>query len=299
MTGFIKYLDDNCNYNSNPFLVNAVKASLSKSSTRSSRRDSENARLLHKEDTHSGPLHNFDHIASAFEKYDLAELSKDLKPLLNRNDRHLRQQSLRDHIRRGELFLTTDGELKKPTVVEASSPKRRDVFERLTDHRFYTGIHRERFDENGRGRGMAGRENLYLFDGNTESFSRVHEVYSSVLPRVRPPVVTKAPIRKFGLQVPTPKLMWLYRNGDKHHDGKPFYLRPFIKSMQVLHVEIGKELTLIAGPVRKIYDQNLRHVTRLEDIVDGAKYLCTSGESPAPADKLEKFMSEWVIQKMF
>ncbi|BAM42262.1 tubulin polymerization-promoting protein [Theileria orientalis strain Shintoku] len=243
MTGFIKYLEDNCNYSSNPFLVNAVDASLNKSSarsSRSSRRDPEHARLLYKEDTHSGPAHNFDHVASALAKYDLAAVSKDLKPLLNADDGRLRQQSLRERLRRGELFLTTDGLPSGPNAFEASSPKRRDVFERLTDHRFYTGIHRERFDENGRGRGMAGRENLYLFDGSTESFSRVHEVYSSALPRARPPVSSRVPVRKFGLQVSAPKLMWLYRNGDKHHDGLPFYLRPFIKSMQVLHVEIGK-----------------------------------------------------------
>ncbi|XP_952938.1 uncharacterized protein TA07545 [Theileria annulata] len=179
--------------------------------------------------------------------------------------------------------------------------KERCVFERLTDHRFFTGSHRERFDENGRGRGLAGRENLYFFDGNTESYSRVHEVYSSVLPRQRRPMVppNTLGVKKFGVQIEPPKLVWLYRNGDKHHDGVSFYIRPYIRTMKTLLIEIGKELTLIAGPVRKIYDQNLRPVTQLDDFVDGAKYLCTSGEPPASPEKLEKFMSEWVIQKLF
>jgi len=32
------------------------------------------------------------------------------------------------------------------------------VFERLTDTRGYTGTHKERFDENGNGLGLAGRD---------------------------------------------------------------------------------------------------------------------------------------------
>ncbi|CDR95172.1 hypothetical protein, conserved [Babesia bigemina] len=180
------------------------------------------------------------------------------------------------------------------------NPRPRDVFERLTDHRFFTGIHRERFDENGNGRGLAGREDVFLYDGNTESASRVHEVYSTVM---RPPHERVLPrgtlgVQKYGVQIATPKLMWLYRNGDKFHDGTAFYVRPFIKNMDVLLFNMGKELTLIAGPIRRLYDQNLRQVTSVDEIVDGAKYLCTSGEPPAPAHRLRKFMSEWVVQRL-
>ncbi|AFZ81126.1 hypothetical protein BEWA_005340 [Theileria equi strain WA] len=176
----------------------------------------------------------------------------------------------------------------------------RSVFERLTDPKYYTGIHRQRFDENGNGRGLAGRENIYLFDGNTESYSRVHEVYSSVL---RKPKTTLTPgilgTQKFGVQIATPKLMWIYRNGDKFHNGIPFYVRPFIKNMDTLFYEISKELTLIAGPIRRIYDQNLKRIRDINEIIDGAKYLCTSGEPPTSKDRLEKFMSEWVIQRIY
>lgn len=48
---------------------------------------------------------------------------------------------------------------------------------------FEKGAHRERFDEFGNGRGLAGREYLYAHDGMTESPSRNHEVYSSVVRR--------------------------------------------------------------------------------------------------------------------
>ncbi|PHJ23653.1 doublecortin [Cystoisospora suis] len=186
---------------------------------------------------------------------------------------------------------------------------RRNVFERLTDSAYYTGSHRERFDEFGNGRGIAGREYLYAHDGLTESPSRSHEVYSSVVKKpfrpplraARKPVVTPGTlgVQRFGVQVAAPRLLWLYRNGDKHDDGTPFFVRPYIKSMEALYQQITKEITPIAGPVRRLLDQNFRVITDLEDIVDGAKYLCTSGEPPAPYDRLEKFLSEWVVQKSY
>lgn len=45
------------------------------------------------------------------------------------------------------------------------------------------GAHRERFDEFGNGRGLAGREYVYVNDGMTESPSRCHEVFSSAIRR--------------------------------------------------------------------------------------------------------------------
>ncbi|EPR63093.1 doublecortin [Toxoplasma gondii TgCatPRC2] len=187
----------------------------------------------------------------------------------------------------------------RPCLPAKKATGHKNVFERLTDTAYYTGSHRERFDEFGNGRGIAGREYLYAYDGLTESPSRCHEVYSSVIKRPRKPVVTPGTlgIQRFGVQIPAPRLMWLYRNGDKHDDGTPFFVRPYIKSMESLYQQITKEITPIAGPVRRIFDQNFRVITDLDDIVDGAKYLCTSGEPPAAYDRLEKFLSEWVIQK--
>ncbi|XP_053992704.1 doublecortin domain-containing protein-like isoform X2 [Hylaeus volcanicus] len=173
----------------------------------------------------------------------------------------------------------------------------RNVWERLTDYQLYTGIHKERFDEFGNGRGLAGREYVYLHDGMTESPSRTHEVFSSSIRYPRQPVVEPGMlgIQRFGVQTITPKLMWLYRNGDKHHAGSPYFLKSHVKTMQFFYQEATKVVEPIAGPVRKIYDQNLNVVSRLEDIIEGGKYLCSSGELPANTNRLEKFLSEWVI----
>jgi len=174
-----------------------------------------------------------------------------------------------------------------------------NVFQRLTDPAHFTGCHRERFDEFGNGRGLAGREYVFIYDGLTESPSRTHEVYSTVVKKPRQPVVKSGTIgiQRYGVQTISPKLMWLYRNGDKHHDGVPFFVRKHIGTMEALYQEATKAVTPICGPLRKIYDQNLRQVQHLEDIVDGGKYLCCSGEPPTTPDRLYKFMSCWIMQR--
>jgi len=174
-----------------------------------------------------------------------------------------------------------------------------DVFHRLTNPAHFTGCHRERFDEFGNGRGLAGREYVYIYDGLTESPSRTHEVYSSVIRRPKKPIVQPGTIgmQRFGVQNVTPRLMWLYRNGDKHHEGVPFFVRKHIATMEALYQEATKVVVPICGPIRKLYDQNLRQVCHLEDIVDGGKYLCCSGEPPTTADRLERFISNWVLQR--
>jgi hypothetical protein len=60
---------------------------------------------------------------------------------------------------------------KKRAVLNERQRKRKDafagrpIFERLTDHKMYTGTHKHRFDEYGRGRGARGRDRLYKMNG--------------------------------------------------------------------------------------------------------------------------------------
>lgn len=58
-----------------------------------------------------------------------------------------------------------------------------------------------------------------------------------------------------------------------------------------------QNLRLLGGPVRVLYDQGLKQINCVSEIADGAKYLCTSGEQPTSIDKLERFLSYWVVSK--
>ncbi|CRG97956.1 apicortin, putative [Plasmodium gallinaceum] len=177
--------------------------------------------------------------------------------------------------------------------------KYKNVFDRLTDTNFYTGIHKERFDELGNGRGKAGTTDIYIHDGWTQAKTRNHEIYSSDIKKSKKnPVVTPGTlgIQKYGIQIASPKNIWIFRNGDKHHNGILFLVKPHINNLKTLFFEITKVLSPTIGPIRKIYDQNFRLVRSVEHLVEGAKYLCTSGDPPAPIDRLQLFLSKWVIQ---
>ncbi|XP_041036832.1 tubulin polymerization-promoting protein family member 3-like [Carcharodon carcharias] len=54
---------------------------------------------------------------------------------------------------------------KEPTLVGITKAAKAGAVDRLTDTSKFTGSHKERFDQSGRGRGKAGRENLVEHTG--------------------------------------------------------------------------------------------------------------------------------------
>ncbi|EAZ51302.1 hypothetical protein [Cryptosporidium parvum Iowa II] len=165
------------------------------------------------------------------------------------------------------------------------------VFDRLLDPKLYTGMHKYRFDKDGNGLGKAGREYLFREDGYTESTKRKHEVVSSSIKRHSYANISSNDFLQKA------KVIWLYKNGDKYDKGTIYYVKPYIRNMTQLLNEINRNVRLLGGPVRALYDQGLKQINGVSEIVDGAKYLCTSGEQPTSIEKLEKFLSYWIINK--
>ncbi|KAH8582941.1 uncharacterized protein ELE39_002286 [Cryptosporidium sp. chipmunk genotype I] len=165
------------------------------------------------------------------------------------------------------------------------------VFDRLLDPKLYTGMHKYRFDKDGNGLGKAGREYLYREDGYTESTKRKHEVVSSSIKRHSYANISSSDFLQKA------KVIWLYKNGDKYDKGTIYYVKPYIRNMTQLLNEINRNVRLLGGPVRVLYDQGLKQINCVSEILDGAKYLCTSGEQPTSIEKLDKFLSYWIINK--
>ncbi|KAF7458849.1 doublecortin [Cryptosporidium felis] len=172
------------------------------------------------------------------------------------------------------------------TVPEESKSS---VFDRLLDPKLYTGMHKYRFDKDGNGLGKAGREYLFKEDGYTESTKRKHEVVSSPIKRHSYANITNSDFLQKA------KVIWLYKNGDKYDKGTIYYVKPYIRNMTQLLNEINRNVRLLGGPVRVLYDQSLKQINGVTEIIDGAKYLCTSGEQPATIERLERFLSYWII----
>jgi len=165
-----------------------------------------------------------------------------------------------------------------------TTAKANDIVARLTDTSKYTGAHKHRFDEEGKGRGLAGRVNLVEFKGNTNT-----GIVESTVDKSKPkkPVV-QGPLgtQKFGTQATKAPTVTFFRNGDKHHKGE-IYTVKLVKTMEQLYDKASNLVKLPTGAVRKIYKAPGKvSVKSLDDLVDGGKYLCCGGEKPAPADQL-------------
>jgi len=87
---------------------------------------------------------------------------------------------------------------KSPTPGSSGTPKKKDksIFDKLTDPSLYTGSHKERFDENGKGKGLAGRDPTPKGDGYIGNGGAVianRPVRTNTEP---PPSNTEAPKKK-------------------------------------------------------------------------------------------------------
>jgi len=157
----------------------------------------------------------------------------------------------------------------------------RPVFDRLSDPVYFSGSSRERFDDTGRGRGLAGREYIYFYDGMTESAKRAHEVYST---NVRPPrkavKIQGLGAAKFGVQRPPVKLIYVYRNGDPFHEGDTFFVKHSIKNMKVLFKLLTAQLKMTGGAVKELYDQNFQKIHRLSELENEGRYVACEGNGP-------------------
>ncbi|KAJ3047531.1 hypothetical protein HK097_011456 [Rhizophlyctis rosea] len=159
------------------------------------------------------------------------------------------------------------------TSLEDLSPKAADVTARLTDPKGYTGTHKQRFDEEGNGRGLVGRHDIVTFDGSTSSLHRDHTVKSDTDLRGRvegekPIVHQKSKQDDIGY---TAKKIKLYEYAEKHEEGEDLVLNKTFPTMDTLRAHAAQLLP--AGKPKVILDQSLHEVQSLDQISDGGKYL--------------------------
>ncbi|KJP87172.1 hypothetical protein AK88_03219 [Plasmodium fragile] len=204
--------------------------------------------------------------------------------------------------------------LKLDTPKGKHKRRHENVFDRLTDANFYTGMHKHKFDtlrSRGAAKGTSQHFNLnHLLTRGADpteqhprticeqgTTKKTTTSWTMERKKCRRCVVTPGTLgmQKYGIQIARPKNIWLFRNGDEHHNGLLFLLKPHIHNWKSLLTEINKVLGPTIGPVRIIYNANFRQVQTVEGLNDGEKYLCTSGEPPARLDRLTRFLSPWVM----
>ncbi|GAW81380.1 apicortin [Plasmodium gonderi] len=228
---------------------------------------------------------------------------------------HVRNSDYSDenYLKSVKKYFSTSNEIIKmkhgPDLIPFKKKKLREqkahkktVFDRLTDANFYTGIHKQKFEKLN-SRIITRKETNCNFDPSNfvrkEKDANEHYACSTleknkcfIMPVVIPGTLG---MQKYGIQIARPKYIWLFRNGDKNHNGLLFLVKPYIHNWKSLLIEITKVLDPIMGPVRKIYNTNFSLVKTFAGLNDGEKYLCTSGEPPACIDRLDRFLSPWVM----
>ncbi|KAF4753513.1 hypothetical protein FOZ62_022837, partial [Perkinsus olseni] len=134
-----------------------------------------------------------------------------------------------------------------------------DIFNRLTDHRFFPVSSRGRFDPaTGHGLGLAQRD-IHDRTGRPVSPTRKH-----------PTLQWKRPA-----SFESARCLWIFRNGDGHDDGTRYYLKTNLGryTLKNIYAELSKILKPTGGAIRELYDQKLHRIIRVEQLKDGGCYL--------------------------
>ncbi|KAI8994403.1 hypothetical protein BC832DRAFT_569316 [Gaertneriomyces semiglobifer] len=156
---------------------------------------------------------------------------------------------------------------------ENLSSRAADVTARLTDPRGFTGTHKQRFDEEGRGRGMAGRMDLVDYDGNTTSATRSHNPYGSDqdLHPHRGSETNLSRSKSRESVGATAKKIKIFEYAEKHSNGEDLVLNKSFPSMEKMKDHVA---TLIPAGIPKIViDKNMREVKDIDDFQNGEKYM--------------------------
>lgn len=157
-----------------------------------------------------------------------------------------------------------------------------DVTSRLTDTSKYTGAHKERFGEDGQGKGLAGRENLVNNSGSTSSTARNNDIdHSTVHKSSKPVVAKKSDAETFGV---TPPKIFLYQYADKNHAGEKLILtkQKFPTWKQINEFMNQMQPT---GKQKLLVDQSMKEIKTMEEITDGGKYMAITAFDKGKLDQ--------------
>lgn len=90
---------------------------------------------------------------------------------------------------------------------------------------------------------------------------------------------------KFGVKTEKGKVIKVYRNGDKHHEGDRFVVHPRkYKTLEQLYADITTKVGIVTGPVKKLAylkkDGTFTTVSSFDDIKDKSRILACGPTAP-------------------
>lgn len=87
-------------------------------------------------------------------------------------------------------------------------------------------------------------------------------------------------IETFGTQTEKGKVVWIYRNGDKHDKGTRYVIhKTKFKNLAQVCTDMTTKVGIFTGAVRKIYRPDGTTLQALEDFIDNHEYICAGAEA--------------------
>ncbi|KAJ3340716.1 hypothetical protein HDU93_006386 [Gonapodya sp. JEL0774] len=138
------------------------------------------------------------------------------------------------------------------------------VVDRLTDTSKYTGTHKQRFDESGKGKGLDGREDVGF------AILALTKHSNDSLNATRKPVVkSKGSLDDFGVK---PKKIVLFEYANCSDQGQAtILLKTKFPDFKRLIDHVAKFTP--TGKPKIILDQQMRQIEDLDELVEGGHYL--------------------------
>jgi len=97
----------------------------------------------------------------------------------------------------------------------------------------------------------------------------------------------------FGTKTEKGRVIWVFRNGDKYHEGVRMVIHPRkYRKMEQVYDEMNIKPGVVTGSVRKVYTPTGALVQSVDEFEDGGAYICSGGDSIK-----KDFFSEALLKK--
>jgi len=167
------------------------------------------------------------------------------------------------------------------SVSDKRASKGGDIFSRLTDPTLYTGAHKQRFDESGKGRGKSGR----VDDSHVNDLSQLTRANLRMSGKVEKTKIDLSNVQKFGTQASKAKFITVFANGDPNSPAHKILLGKGINSWDKLLLELTKTVRLATGPCKKLYcvvkgtdGNDHTKIVSVDSLEEGHLYLACGAE---------------------
>eukprot|EP01027_Heterolobosea_sp_BB2_P006914 GEZU01010355.1.p1 GENE.GEZU01010355.1~~GEZU01010355.1.p1 ORF type:complete len:271 (+),score=62.54 GEZU01010355.1:168-980(+) len=181
-------------------------------------------------------------------------------------------------------------------VVRARDFKAIKFLEEFEDNELYVACGAERVNTERLStvlkRELEYRRKMMSAEGTEDDYSVTSSSESASSKEAPTEPAPKKAVEKYGAQIEKARVIFVFRNGDRHHKGEKIVVNTKrIPTLEHLKDAMTECVRLVSGTVRQVYSaKDFKPVRSLDEIEDGAKYIAC-GSEPLNKDQLPKLIA--------